>query len=71
MTNEREEFEKWAKKHEVGTMRVNHSYMSNGAYLAWAAWQAATLAERERCALVAETYVNIDRQGVINKIRGE
>ena len=39
---DREEFEKWAKHHDVNTMRmtISNAYMSNGAYLAWASWQA-------------------------------
>jgi len=41
MTN-REQFEAWATRHEVNTMRVTvgDAYMTNAAYITWEAWEA-------------------------------
>ena len=58
---DREEFEKWYKSTNKGELSR------------FEIWQAATLAERERCALIAENYVEIielKRMVLAREIRG-
>ena len=65
MMTDREAFEKWFK----AEWNADY-YPTEAMYLAW---QAATLAERERCALIAENYVEIielKRMVLAREIRG-
>ena len=56
MTNQtRKNFEAWAKIKNYELLKSGGgSYLYIQANIAWKAWQAATLAERERCARVCE-----------------
>jgi hypothetical protein len=52
--SEREAFEAWYCREYGRLGRVDVGYVDSHTSTAWAAWQAATLAERERCAMVLE-----------------
>lgn len=64
----RQAFEAWAQTQLISTARGNmRSYVHGDAELAWDAWQAATLAERERAAKVCEEQrIGIDAFGGID-----
>lgn len=79
---DRESFEKEFNPSGAGLMFGTTSYipisLSNGWQdanrfnLAWLAWKAATLAERERCALILSNSIKGWRaEAVANEIRGE
>ena len=50
--DERKAFEDWAAplRYEVHHQSNKGDYLGMATQIAWEAWQAATLAERERCA---------------------
>ena len=56
-------FDQWwdSDKPELADNPYRHA--DTAAYWAWAAWQAATLAEREHAAKVCEGMVRMDRHG--------
>jgi len=58
---DKEAFEAW----HGGVYRGQH------ADIAWAAWQAATLAERERCAKVCEAVVRRQSYGHAKAAAGD
>lgn len=54
MIDDRKAFEEWLRKEE----HWGEAYTSNMKFAAWAAWQAATARERERCAKVPDLWAN-------------
>ena len=53
----RDDFEVWAKLKNYDLLKSGGgSYLYVQANIAWKAWQAATKAERERCAKVCEAW---------------
>ena len=56
--NERKAFEAWAAplRYEVHHQSNKGDYLGMATQIAWEAWQAATLAERERSAQVCEQW---------------
>ena len=59
---DREVFESWMKSENPGTnfQKSDGRYLYTAASLAWNAWQAATAAERERCAKVCEAICDVN-----------
>ena len=55
----REDFEAWYFGGEMdkATKRTPHGYKYIAAQTAWLAWNAATRAERQRCALLCDAKV--------------
>lgn len=70
---DRERFEDWLEKDE-GVVRFNMELTAEYIASSWAVWQAATLAEREWCAEIAENYMvipTLEGRAIAIKIRGE
>ena len=58
----REVFEAWMENGATPLRRgTSEQYVNPYTSAAWAAWQAATAAERERCAKIAESMHPEDR----------
>jgi hypothetical protein len=71
MTNEqmRRDFEHWfSYEGEIpqAVERNGSSYRTGQAARAWWAWQAATLKERERCALVCDAIARDSEESIRN-----
>ena len=61
MDKQREAFEAWAGNDFCFDLNLDGSYEVWRTDCAWQAWQAATLAERERCAKVCEEDAFVDQ----------
>ena len=59
---DREAFDLWWDS-DKPELQENPFRVDSAAYWAWAGWQAATLAERERAAKVCEDMVRTDKHG--------
>ena len=63
--DERKAFEAWAAplRYEVHHQSNKGDYLGMATQIAWEAWQAATLAERERAAKVCDEIAETDGTG--------
>ena len=75
MTDTRDAFEAEANRQEMDLNRFEHGYSDCNTDYGWLFWQAATAAERERCALVCDKISDmnmghVELQGAADAIRG-